>query len=188
MNCFRKLNYDLGDIDISRLKGDPKEKYGPSHTKLTNYAIKDFDYFMSLHKGKIKFAVMPAVAWYTEIEGTAPVNPHIDPLNAAALNYYIQTGDCTTTFYSEPEGTKLEYATSQQEFNEQDLDRTVKGILDPGLLDTIGQFTANTNDAYLMRTDILHSVSTPSTVRKFISYRWNHPYSFDQILSGITIL
>ena len=186
---FQKINLNLGQLDLVRLKGEPMEKYGPKLAKLTNHTIKDFDYFMELHKGKVEFAVMPSCAWYTEIEGTGSINPHIDPLDVLALNYYIQTGNCTTTFYEVPAGSNLNFVTGRQEFDEQDSTRTVKGILDPGLLNVIGEFTAAPGDAYLMRTDILHSVSTPNAVRKFISYRWSgNQYSFDQVLAGITLL
>lgn len=182
---FRKINLNLGEIDISRIKGTPTEKYGPATIKLTHHTIRDMSYFIGLHAGKIKFAIMPDVVWYTEIEGTGMVPPHIDPMDTAALNYYIQTGSCTTTFY-EPLAS-AEYATTQQEFNVDDVDRTVKAVMDVSKLLVKGSFTAENNDAYLMRPDLLHSVSEPLATRKFLSYRWTGA-AYDQVLNGITIL
>ena len=188
MSCFCKLNYTLKDIDVSRLKGDLAEKYGPKSTKLSHYRIKDFEYFITLHKNKIKFNIMPAVAWYTEIIGTEEIPPHIDPIDTVALNYYIETAECTTSFYT-PLLT-AEYKTTEQEFDggTQTDEYTVRAVYDLSNLKFEGAFTAQPHEAYLLRPDILHSVTNPNSNRRsFISYRWRTG-DFDQILNSIEIL
>jgi hypothetical protein len=188
MNCFYKLNFKLENIDTLRIKGNLTEKYGPANTKLSHYSIKDFDYFLSLHKNKIKFNIMPAVVWYTEIIGTEEIPPHIDPIDTVALNYYIETANCTTSFYT-PLPT-AEYKTTGQEFDggTQTDEYTVRAVYDLNNLKFESTFTAQPHEAYLLRPDILHSVSNPNSNRRsFISYRWCTG-DFNQILNSIEIL
>jgi len=188
MSYFCKLNYSLGDIDVSRLKGDLAEKYGPKNTKLSHYRINDFEYFINLHRNKIKFNILPMVAWYTEIFGTEEIPPHIDPIDTVALNYYIETAGCTTSFYTPLPTAK--YKTTGQEFDGgiQTDEYTVRAVYDLNNLKFEGAFTAQPHEAYLLRPDILHSVSNPnSNCRSFISYRWRIG-DFNQILNSIEIL
>ena len=182
---FRKINLNLGPIDMTRIKGEPTEKYGPADIKLTHHKILDMSYFIGLHAGKVKFPIMPDVVWYTEIEGTGMVPPHIDPMDTVALNYYIQTGECTTTFYEPLDSA--EYATTQQEFDVHDHARTVKAVMNLSDLQAIGKFTAGTGDAYFMRPNVLHSVSAPTETRKFLSYRWTGA-AYEQVLASTLVL
>ena len=182
---FQKINLNLGPIDMTHIKGPPAEKYGPEDIKLTHHTILDINYFISIHAGKVKFSIMPDVVWYTEIEGTGMVPPHIDPLDTVALNYYIQTGECTTTFYKPLASAK--YATTQQEFDVHDQARTVKAVMNLSELTELGKFTAGAGDAYFMRPDILHSVSAPTQTRKFLSYRWTGA-TYEQVLAATVIL
>jgi hypothetical protein len=104
---FKKINFKFDNLDIERIKGEQAERYGIPTCHLTHFIIKDFDYFKSLHAGKIKFHIMPSFAFYTTVKGETGLPPHIDTGVTAALNCYIEAGDTTTTFYSKKDNTKM---------------------------------------------------------------------------------
>lgn len=179
---FQKINLNFKDADVPRLKGELHQKYGNPETKLSNFLLSDWNYFLSLHNGKIKFAIRPHFAYYTEIEGDHYLYPHIDPATTVALNAYINSANSTTTFYKEKEDIK--YKLGNQELDEDDDTLIVKAFNDFSKLEEVGSFTAQSGEAYLMRVDILHSVSKPEGVRSMITYRW-HTHSFEEILNSI---
>ena len=187
---FKKIDFTFENLDIARLKGEQAEKYGLPTCYLTHFMIKDFDYFRSLHAGKIKFNIMPRFAYYTEIQGTSGLPPHTDTGAMCALNCYIQAGDTTTTFYAKNDKTKM-YAVDG-EIDWKDLHVPITGTLDFKNLDVIGEFKANDNESYLIRVDLLHSVTAPVGVRSMISYRWydksyGFDYSFQDIIDSIEL-
>jgi len=123
---FYKIPLNLKIVDLERIKGQAIQKYGPKDTKLTHYTIADIEYFKNLHIGKVKFHIMPNSVHYTEIEGTEPIPPHVDPDDSVALNYYIDPVGCTTTFYHIPDHN-AKFVTSGQDLNPYD-HRIVKSM------------------------------------------------------------
>ena len=78
------------------------------------------------------------------------------------------------------------------EIDWKDLHVPITGTLDFKNLDVIGEFKANDNESYLIRVDLLHSVTAPVGVRSMISYRWydksyGFDYSFQDIIDSIEI-
>ncbi len=181
---FYKIPLNLNSVDLERIKGQPIQKYGPSNAKLTHYTIADLEYFKSLHVGKIKFHIMPNSVFYTEIQGTEPIPPHVDPDDSVALNYYIDPVGCTTTFYKMPDYDK-KYSTSGQDLNPHD-HRIVKSMKFDDLVVNCA-FVAQAGEAYLLRPDVYHSVTTPVGIRKFISYRWGD-IDFETVYKSIQII
>lgn len=182
---YQKINLHFDSLDASRLKGELLQRYGNTQTKLSNFSLSDWEYFLSLHNGKIKFAIRPHYAYYAEVQGDHYLYPHIDPETTVALNYYINTANSTTTFYKEK--VDIEYLKGPEELDEKNSHLIVKAYNDFSKLEEIGSFTAESGEAYLMRVDVLHSVSQPQGVRSMLSWRW-HTHSFEEILESITLL
>ena len=181
---FYKIPLTLHGIDLERIKGQSIQQYGPKNAKLVHYTISDLEYFKSLHMGKVKFHIMPNSVFYTEIQGTEPIPPHVDPDDSVALNYYLEPAGCVTTFYQMPEQDNT-FFTSGQDLNPHD-HRIVKSMkFDDLVIDCA--FTAQAGEAYLLRPDVYHSVTTPVGVRKFISYRWGN-HDFKTIHKSIQII
>lgn len=184
---FNKINFKFDNLDIERIKGEQAERYGIPTCHLTHFMIKDFDYFKSLHAGKIKFHIMPSFAYYTLVEGITGLPPHIDNGTTAALNCYIEAGNTTTTFYAKNDKTKM-YQVNGELFDDgEKKTHPITGTVDIKNLDIVGEFTANDGDSYLIRVDMLHGITAPQGVRSMISYRWYDNYSFQEILDSIEI-
>jgi len=189
---FKKINFKFDNLDIERIKGEQAERYGISTCHLTHFSIKDFDYFKSLHFGKIKFHIMPSFAYYTVIQGETGLPPHIDTGTCVALNCYIEAGNTTTTFYSKRDNTEMNQIKGKNLKENTDFQPPIPGTLDFENLDVLGEFTANDGDSYLIRVDILHGVTAPVGIRSMISYRWYDKingvnYSFQDILDSIEL-
>ena len=187
---FKKINFKFDNLDIERIKGEQAERYGIPTCYLTHFSIKDFDYFKSLHAGKIKFHIMPSFAFYTTIKGETGLPPHIDTGTSIALNCNIEAGNTTTTFYSKGDNAEMQQVDGELE--NTDLQVPIIGSLDFKNLDVIGEFKANDGDSYLIRVDMLHGVTAPVGVRSMISYRWYDKiygvsYSFQDILDSIEL-
>lgn len=184
---FHKFSLKFQELDIGRLKGDLVEQYGNKETNVTlyHYSIKDWTYFYGIHKGKIKFNIMPSTVLWTEISGESDLTPHVDPLVTVALNYYIDPKGCTTSFWKTKQDTI--YDTTRQQLDEENENQTVLVVKDYNQLEELGSFIAESESAYLIRTDMLHSVSNPAGSRTFLSYRWIG-FDYNQILESIEIL
>lgn len=182
---FQKLNLNFTNLDVARLKGVELHRYGNPQTKYSTYDLVDWNYFLSLHNGKIKFDIRPHYAYYAEVKGDHYLYPHIDPGSTVALNYYISSANATTSFYKEKE--QLDYLRTTEELDEKNSYMVVKAYNDFEKLDLLGSFTPLPGEAYLMRVDILHSVSKPEGVRSILTWRW-HTHSFEEILESIHIL
>lgn len=180
---FHKINLLLNQIDVAHLKGELREQYGPSNAKFVAYNISNFSYFINLHPAGFKFKIKPDFVYYVEITGEGVVLPHIDPNIKCALNYYIESSSCTTAFHTLKSNYTELYA--QQELN-VNVNPTLRAIAyRMSDVDTIGEFTANNNEAYLISTASIHSVTKPDNrIRKFISYRWK-TNSYNDVLQSL---
>lgn len=183
---FQKINLNFDDLELSKIKGELQQRWGPSKAKYTVYTFADWEYFYSLHHGKINFGIRPHYAYYAEVTGDSYLWPHIDPATTCKLNYYVQTGNCTTTFYKEKDNVNLLDGPEETDA-EKNSQFIVKASNDFENLDEIGSFLALPGEAYLIRVDLLHSVSQPQGVRNMISWVW-HTHTFEEILESIQIL
>ncbi len=178
---YNKIDLNLSDLDIDRIKGDPWEFYG--HTFL-QYVIKDTNYLNDLIKDRIQFGIEPQAVFYTEIIDTGVMIPHVD-LATAVLNYYIESGDAITVFWeivgqaqtrplsSNRNGTVEHQGT--MEFDIKDLRFAEK-------------MCAQDHEAYLLNTGRPHSINKkPSKPnRKMIRWLW-HDVAYEDVLASIHI-
>jgi len=197
---FKKLDFTL-DIDIEKIKTDERivsyaikksndvaDMYSET---FVSYKLKDVDYFTELVLLTLKFNIEPGAINYTEVvkEGTPP---HVDVLdgNMVVLNYYVQTEDDATLFW-EPKIARVEPTPIKQGLNGGpiDDDDTAVGYDDISKLKLVNYFVAKTNDAYLLDTSVIHSVSKRNynSVRKLIRFFWSN-HTFDEVLNSIEIL
>ena len=108
-------------------------------------------YEASLSKGDV-FSIIPsryrADFQLSLMKITAPVPPHTDSEVRTSINYYIEPGDYTTTFYTpEPKAVKR-----QRE------NQTPGYIFQQHELANRGFFKAKAGDAYLLGVDRVHDV------------------------------
>ena len=79
---------------------------------------------------------------------TAPVPPHTDSEVKTSINFYIEPGDFTTTFYTpEPKAVKRQIENQTNGY-----------IFQPHELANRGSFVARSGDAYLLGVDRVHDV------------------------------
>ena len=185
---FSKINFKLEDINLDRLKGESFEQYRSYSSTLTSYKILDLDYFISLHKNKIKLQIIPSGVFLIEISGEGDVWPHIDPITTVTLNYYIFPENATTIFYKEKSKNSSYFASNQEIKNSTQTENVGAVAYEFDQVEEYCSFTAQPDEAYLISTSTIHSVKRSNhSTRKFIAYKWSE-YSFDEIKDSIIIL
>jgi hypothetical protein len=117
--------------------------------------------------------------FYTSfVDVTTNVPPHTDIVDKVNINFYIETGDYTTTFYSSRDGsTKLTYADHG--------DGHVYNIDD---LKPIDSFVAKPGDVYILNGKVIHGVNSDNQLpRKFLQVSTN-VLDYEQVLDILTNL
>ena len=166
---FQKLNISFSELDFFKLKG---EKIIDNYTRFKEFSILDTDYLFDILSKQIQFDIVPK-ANITEITYPGP-RPHTDTWQSA-INFYFDTGNDETLFWSE--------------INQTD---SKKGLVsyNPANLKQIGSFKANKGDCYLLDVgNSIHSVKmyAPKTTRKILRLFW-YELSFDQVLQSLKYL
>jgi hypothetical protein len=182
---FKKLNFTLPELDLNKLKGDFFEEYGDLHRgRFSMYNIADQVYFNSLVAQKVKFHIKPYITGWSELP-IGSVLPHRDE-NSVTLNYMINSANAMTLFWS-PKTSDVE----QEWLIEAGTNAVSKTI---GYrrqdLDLKGYFRAKNNEAWLLKTNDIHSVIVTNKVqtRQMLYWRWRDPHTFEEILDSIEIL
>lgn len=165
---FKKINFKIEEpVDFERLKGAVVTSYGRDpRPVLTYYRVKDHEYLKSLIGDNLPWdSIPPLQVQLAEIIDSTGSHllPHIDHNLSACLNYYIQTGNSTTHFYTlKKDGMGFVYP-GRQTANIFTLDQ----------VDKVTDFTADDGDTYLLNVSNIHSVETPKPgVRRFIQWQW----------------
>jgi hypothetical protein len=103
----------------------------------------------------------------------ADVPPHTDIMDKTSFNFYIETGDYNTVFYSsKDDSVKVSYADHG--------DGHAYSMDD---IEVLGSFVANPGDGYLLNGKVIHGVSSPSDnkqIRKFLQVSTN-TLDYDQV-------
>lgn len=182
MNYFKKIDFVLPDIDMSRIVGGkPIEGYG---TTFLSYDILDNEYFYNIYSKKIKFKIPPDVVNYTEVtQNGTPL--HVD-LVKSAINYYIESQGCVTSFWKPIEQDYVPKIIMQQypdgTFNPLD-------IYESHDMELVAHFKAEDHEAFALSTGSIHSVIKPhyNLTRKLFRWTWFN-LEFDELLDNIEIL
>jgi hypothetical protein len=176
---FKKLELTFSDINYSKLRGSPYEGYGETFRQ---FRIKDYFYLQSLIKNKIKFKIRPDHMFCIEINEYG-AEPHKDQC-LTALNVYIDTCDCVTTYWK----PKVEITeTIIPGMNNNDLIIRAYQLAD---LTPVADFKASVGDIYLLNVDEIHSVVKPinnEKPRKILRWMWDTA-DFETVLDSIEIL
>ena len=117
--------------------------------------------------------------FYTSfVDVTANVPPHTDIVDKVNINFYIETGDYRTTFYTSRDGSKrLSYA-----------DHGDGHVYNPDDLKPIDSFVARPGDVYILNGKVIHGVSSDHCQpRKFIQVSTN-VLEYNQVLELLTHL
>ena len=142
---------------------------------LEYYSLENIDAFKNQHLRKF-FTIRPSRVLFTEIKGTGFLNPHIDHNTNVTLNYYIQSVDDITTFYTAKNNVLGFNYSNRDQSNIYDVDDLSVDI----------EFIANNNTAYLLDVSKIHSVTKTSILpRKFISYQWKD-HTFHEIIQDLS--
>lgn len=111
--------------------------------------------------------------FYTSfVDVDANVPPHTDIVDKVNINFYIETGDYTTTFYTSRNGsTRLTYADHG--------DGHVYNLDD---LAPIDSFVAEPGDVYILNGKVIHGVNSDNQLpRRFLQVSTN-VLDYDQVL------
>ncbi len=179
---FKRLNFKLPEVDISKLKGKYGEGYGPTF-KL--YNIKDINYLDNLFASRVKFHIPPVVKSFVEISDGG-TGAHIDH-HSVALNYYLDPGSGLTFFWTPKQNVENKVVKRILEDGSTE-ENTVRGWEFEDL-NFVTSFKPESNDAVLLNVKQIHSVAkfNQSSMRSLISLRWFFE-DFETVLNSIEIL
>jgi hypothetical protein len=154
---FQKINFNIPNLDFDALKGTMVTSYQAptmniSYYKITNRTI------LKLLWNIVPFSIKPDYVMLSEVTGYGLLNAHRDHGVVSGLNYYIQTNDEITSFYSLTDKFKNDdqltnYFTSDQIVFQD-------------------SFVAKPNDCYLLDIGQIHSVRSNGGIRRFITWQW----------------
>jgi hypothetical protein len=111
--------------------------------------------------------------FYTSfVDVTANVPPHTDIVDKVNINFYIETGDYVTTFYTSRDGSeRLTYA-----------DHGDGHVYNMNDLKPIASFRAQPGDVYVLNGKVIHGVSSDNLqARKFLQVSTNM-LEYEQVL------
>ena len=162
MNLYKKTQINIGEVDVTQLKGQIQNQYG----QLTYYAI-NLDYLNSIVQSPI-CKIPPNSILLGEIIGAGHLQPHRDHNISCCINYYFQPNQSATFFYKENNN-----AVPRKIFG-----KTTANIYNFESVSQVGCFKAMKNESYLLNVSEIHSVWAPiDGIRQFITWQWvNTPY------------
>lgn len=180
---YKKFDIKLENIDYDRLKGPFFEGYGENFKQ---YKIQDLEYLQELIADKIEFTIEPEWVTCCEIKESGAY-PHVDH-NTVSFNYYINANNYTTIFWK----TMDDYQGQAQEQTVSETGSTrlneVK-VYEFSKLIPVANFTANSNQAYLLDVKKIHSATprnSDKSIRTIIRWAWDQ-YDFETIKHSINI-
>jgi len=112
------------------------------------------------------------------VDVATAVPPHTDIVDKVNINFYIETGNYTTTFYTSRDGsTRLTYA-----------DHGDGHVYNPDDLRAIDSFVACPGDVYILNGKVIHGVdSVDHLPRRFLQVSTN-VLDYDQVLDILSKL
>jgi hypothetical protein len=180
---YKKLDFQFPELDLSRIKGNFFEGYGPFfHT----YHIADAEYLHNIVSKKLIFNIAPTLCSYTEITHKGVTDPHTDT-SMTALNYYINSAGGTTTFYT-TSNDSARIMVQQRKDNKEKL-KSETYAYDSRYLTIVDQFSPNDHEPWLLDIHQIHSVSKmiKSPNRTILRWLW-YDVPFDDVLNSIKII
>lgn len=163
---FNKLNLTFPIKDYSG--GDLVVSYG-KFAKLSYYTVKNSELDVSVFKYK------PAVR-YCELIGNGLLRPHIDHKISCCVNYYIESNNCTTTFYKKQKSSIPSVCYGEYTANLYNVEELIE----------LDSFIAKDGECYLLNVSEIHSVTIPKFgVRKFLTFNW-FDRSYEEIKESLT--
>jgi hypothetical protein len=166
---YKKLDINCSHLEISKLKGNKKNNYGPTFLE---YDILDWNYLKDFVVKNFILKIRPDRINVTDIvDHGADVHTDHWPV---ALNFYLTTtGD--TTKYFKVKGVNGTQVREVKVYNLEDLEE-------------VDSFVANTGDCYLIDTHSPHSVlhEGERKIRTILRFTWFNK-TIDEIADSIKI-
>lgn len=164
---FKKLDISISNLDLNKLKGPLLNDFGA----VSEYEIKNYEYFYNNVTAKIKFLIEPTDTIITKIIYPGS-KPHKDWWSVV-LNYYFNASGDVTYWWKQTQNFVEDDPNAPTVYNFSNLLQT-------------DSFVAKTGDMYLLDTKIVHSIkiNDPNEQRYLLKFGWiNH--SFEEILNSI---
>jgi hypothetical protein len=163
-------------IDTNEIKDHLLFHYGYARY----YKISNKDYLKSLSDS---FKISPKRIYLSE--GHGPLLPHIDNGQRSCINYYMHTGNYTTSFWIPRENAKRRkssrYCANTNSYKEVELRYLHEDLI------LVDSFIAKDGEAYILNIEQIHSVEgkKPELPRSFIQFQWD--FSMDELLEILNI-
>lgn len=114
----------------------------------------------------------------TEMVISEPVPPHTDSQILTTINFYINTGDCSTIFYKFRDPNNIDYFKLSNQ--------TTGAIFTKDNLDVLGSFVAMPADIYLLDVTVPHSIEHNnkliSSIKRTALCLQSFKYGYDAVL------
>ena len=181
-NFFTKLNLDFSDTVLDRLKLQFGKSYLDPNEKEIITVHRTETEFQDHIKSKLPKSLRSWIRNVRVIYITDSVPPHKDPSDHVCINYYLVTGNDSTTFWT---------ATSDAQVlgvKVLSSDAKTEQVLDLGYqlkdLSKECSFIANSNSCYLLNIGEVHSVDMEKdSKRKLIQLTFNFDISYNMVLN-----
>ena len=173
---YKKLDNIILPVlsDTNKIKGDLLFHYG----FIRYYKIIDSDYLKSLSES---FKIPPKKIFLTECTG--PLLPHHDNGVDSCINFYIRTGDYTTSFWIPKENAKKrkskKYNAETNRYDEVELGYMYEDLI------FADSFNAKDGDVYILNNGEIHSIEglNSGLPRAFIQLQWN--FKMDELIEKL---
>ena len=153
---YQQIKFSIADFNFEKFKGEISTQYKDTDVTLTYYRINDSELLKTLWRS-VPFKIKPDFILLAEIEGIGFLRPHIDHKILTGLNFYVQSNDDITTFYS------LKDNIVRQSDNH---------YFDVESLNVVEHFVAKEKECYLLDVANIHSVTSNGNNRKFVTWQW----------------
>jgi hypothetical protein len=175
---FTKLNLNLTDIDIDRINLIYSHTYEFMGTTFNYYSVDSETQTSLINRLPVELHPLIFRVTFAEMLGGGILLPHVDYGNNCMLNYYYQTGNRTTSYFTRKEGAqpfgvseKIPYANNYR----------------PEDVDFVCSFVAEEKSCYLLNVDEVHDV-TVGGERRFLQYKFSKNYQYEEVLKIVKTL
>lgn len=175
---FKKIDnfIDLNSPLLHNLRlGKLVDQYQAPSVSLEYYEFSNLD---EIQKLIIKpfCKIKPTLVCYSQITGKGLLGAHIDHGPLACLNFYITAQEDRTIFFKKKdENIQAEIYPGKDEANVYDIKD----------LDVVGEFVAESNDAFMLNVNKIHCVyKINEAKRSFINFAWYH-HSYEEVINNL---
>ena len=166
---FRKIELPALNItssDFDAMCGDVAVAYNTGKSLLRYMVVDNMTYDLA----EMMDPYIEPTVLFAKYSGVGQLYPHRDHGPKTVLNYYVDTENCETRFYT----------------LDDESEKYTKNVFKKAPMRLSDSFIAKDGDFYLLNVDEVHSVDRIDKVktRRFISWQW--PIDYNTILEALT--